>query len=71
MTVADVEIVEAGAILRQDGKTLKLENLSHPDIQLSRISLEPPFLQLDRKIENQRRLEPRIPTYLFDDKETS
>ncbi len=30
ITVAEVQIVKGGAILRQGGKQLKLENLSHP-----------------------------------------
>lgn len=71
MTVADVEIVKGGAILRQNGKTLKLENLSHPDISVSVISLDPPPLQLDRRIENLKRVELRIPAYLLDDKKTN
>ena len=66
MTVADVEVVKGGAILRQDGKTLKLENLSHPKISVSVISLDPAPLALDRQIENLKRLELRIPAYLFD-----
>lgn len=70
MTVADVEIVKGGAILRQDGKTLKLENLSHPDISVSVISLDPPPLELDRQIENLKKLELRIPAYVFDNKKT-
>lgn len=65
MTTADVEIVKGGAILKQDGKQLKLENLSHPGLTVSVISLDPPPLELDRKIENLKRLEIRIPAYVF------
>ncbi len=71
MTVADVEVTKGGAILRQDGKMLKLENLSHPDISVSVISLDPPPLELDRRIENLKKLELRIPAYLFDNKKTT
>lgn len=71
ITVADVEVVKGGAILRQDGKALKLENLSHPAISVSVISLDPPPLQLDRRIENLKRVELRIPAYLLDDKKTN
>ncbi len=66
MTTADVEIVKGGAILKQDGKQLKLENLSHPDLTVSIISLDPPPLLLDRHIDNLKRLEIRMPAYLFD-----
>jgi hypothetical protein len=71
MTVADVEIIKGGAILQQDGKTLKLENLSHPNISISIISLDPPPLALDRHIENLKKLELRIPAYLFNNQGTT
>lgn len=67
MTTADVEITKGGAILKQDGKRLKLENLSHPELSVSVISLSPPPLKLDRDIENLKRIEIRMPAYLFDD----
>lgn len=71
MTTADVEIVKGGAILRQDGKQLKLENLSHPDLTVSVVSLDPPPLALDRQIENLKRIEIRIPAYvLSEEKDT-
>lgn len=63
MTTADVEIVEGGAILKQDGKELKLENLSHPDLELSIVSLYPAPMELDRQIENLKRIEIRIPAW--------
>ncbi|MFP4342353.1 MAG: heparinase II/III family protein [Cyclobacteriaceae bacterium] len=69
MTTAEVEMVKGGAILRQDGKTLKLENLSHPELDVSVIALDPPPLALDRQIEGLKRIEFRIPAYLFPDKE--
>ena len=65
ITAADVELTQGGAILRQDGKQLSLENLSHPDVMVSVISLDPPPLELDRTIEGLKRLEIRIPAYLF------
>ncbi len=65
MTTADVDIVEGGATLKQDGKELKLENLSHPDLMVSMISLDPPPLELDRQIDGLKRLEIRIPAYLM------
>ncbi|WP_277485842.1 heparinase II/III domain-containing protein [Catalinimonas alkaloidigena] len=69
MTTANVEIVDGGAILHQDGKQLKLENISHPELGLSIISLDPPPLELDRNIENLKRLEIRMPAYLFPENE--
>lgn len=63
ITQAEVEIVESGAILKQDGKQLKLDNLSHPEIAVSIISLNPPPLSLDIKKDNLKRLEIRIPAW--------
>lgn len=65
MTTADVELTKGGALLNQDGKKLKLENLSHPEISVSVISLYPAPLELDRQIPGLKRLELRIPAYLF------
>ena len=67
LTAADVEIVKGGAILKQDGKQLKLENLSHPELAVSIISLDPPPLKLDRTIKNLKRVEIRMPAYIFAD----
>jgi hypothetical protein len=66
MTTADVRITKLGATLTQDGKELKLQNISHPNISVSIISLDPPPFELDRKIKNLKRIEIRIPAYLFD-----
>ncbi|MDR1583598.1 MAG: heparinase II/III-family protein [Prevotellaceae bacterium] len=67
MTVADVELTKDGAILRQDGKTLHLKNLSHPNYSLSIISLDPAPLALDRQIKGLKRIELRIPAWTFKD----
>jgi hypothetical protein len=69
ITAADVQLVKGGAILKQEGKQLILKNLSHPDLALSVISLDPPPLELDRKIEGLKRIEIRIPAYLFPEKD--
>lgn len=69
ITAADVEITNDGATLKQDGKQLFLQNLSHPEVMLSVISLDPPPMKLDRKIENLKRLELRLPAYLFEEGE--
>jgi hypothetical protein len=69
MTQADVEIVPGGAVLSQDGQVLKLENLSHPEISVSVISLDPPPLALDRRINGLKRIELRFPAWIFEKKE--
>ncbi len=70
MTVSDVEIVMGGAILTQDGKTLKLENMSHPELMLSVVSLYPAPLKLDKQIEGLKRLEIRIPAWTIEGDKT-
>jgi hypothetical protein len=61
MTTAEVEVINGGAVLRQDGKSLQLENLSHPELEVAVVTLDPPPLELDRKINGLKRLEIRIP----------
>lgn len=70
MTQAAVEIVKGGAILRQDGKSLKVENLSHPEFTISVISLDPPPLELDCKKEGLKRMEIRIPAWTIQNGKT-
>lgn len=65
ITAADVEITKGGAVLHQDGKQMKFENLSHPELMLSVIALDPPPMELDRKIENLKRIEIRLPAYIL------
>jgi len=71
MTQAEVEIVPGGAVLHQDGKELKVNNMSHPEYRISVVSLDPPPLELDRQIENLKRLEIRIPAWTVEDGETT
>jgi hypothetical protein len=66
LTTAEVELVKGGAILKQAGKKLKINNLSHPNVSFSVVSLYPAPLQLDRQMEGLKRLEIRIPAYLFE-----
>lgn len=66
LTTADVEFVPGGAILRQDGKSLKLENMTHPGLQLSLVSLYPAPLELDRQMEGLKRIEIRIPAWTLE-----
>jgi len=63
MTTADVEVVKGGAILRQNGQELKLDNLAHPELVVSVISLDPPPFYLDRKIDGLKRIEIRLPAW--------
>ena len=70
MTTAEVEVTDGGALLKQDGKQLKLENLSHPELSVSVISLDPPPLKLDRQIDNLKRIEIRVPAYVLPEGDT-
>jgi len=63
MTVAEVEMTEKGAILKQDGKRLDLEILSPENLQISLISLDPPPLEIDKTIKGLKRIEIRIPAW--------
>lgn len=68
MTTADVIPTADGAILKQEGKQLTLKILSPANVRVSTIMMDPPPLKLDKKIENFKRVEIRIPTYIFPDK---
>jgi hypothetical protein len=65
MTTAEVIQAADGAILRQDGKQLNLKILSLGNVKVSIIMMDPPPMKLDKKIENLKRVEIRIPAYLF------
>lgn len=69
MTTANVEIVDDGAVLRQNDQEMKLTNLSHPELRVTVVQLDPPPLRLDRKIDGLKRLEIRIPAYVLSDDE--
>lgn len=71
MTTADVEFTDHGVVLSQDGQTLQVLNLSHPDLQFSVISLMPPPLELDRRFDNLKRLELRVPAWTLENAETT
>jgi hypothetical protein len=68
MTTADVIPVKNGALLKQDGKELKLEILSPANVEVSIIMMDPPPLELDKKIPHLKRVEVRVPAYLFPEK---
>lgn len=68
MTQADVEYTDYGLNLLQDGKKLKVENLSHPGLRFSIVSLDPAPLKLDRQIRGLKRVELRIPAWMIQDR---
>ena len=70
MTTAETQIVDGGAILMQEGKTLRLENLSHPELTVSVVSLDPPPLKLDKQIVGLKRLEIRVPAWIIKEGKT-
>jgi hypothetical protein len=68
MTQAEVQPTKTGALLKQDGKNLRLEIISSPGLSVSVISLDPPPLKIDKTIENLKRIEIRIPAWTFENR---
>ncbi len=68
MTTAEVIPVKNGAILKQDGKELRLSILSPGELNVSVISLDPPPLEIDKTIDNLKRIEIRIPAYILQER---
>tara|TARA_B100001029_G_C15062087_1_gene459410 strand:- start:2572 stop:4524 length:1953 start_codon:yes stop_codon:yes gene_type:complete len=73
ITTFDIEVTGEGATISKPDfssttpqKKLFVENLSHPNISMKVISLDPPPLELDRRIEGLKRLELNIPTAQID-----
>lgn len=69
MTTADVTPVENGAILRKDGKELNLLILENENLNISVISLDPPPMEIDKTIENLKRIEISIPAWTVKNRE--
>ena len=67
MTTAEVLPTADGAVLKQNGKELKLRILSPVNVRISTLMMDPPPMKLDVKIPNLKRIEIRIPAYLFAD----
>lgn len=65
LTTSDVELSKDGAILSNGDKKLKVENLSHPALSMSVVSLYPAPLELDRQMEGLKRVELRIPAWMI------
>ncbi|MGJ8654666.1 MAG: heparinase II/III domain-containing protein [Opitutaceae bacterium] len=61
MTTASVETFTGGARLQQDGQSLELQILSHPELTVTVMPLDPPPLELDRQIKGLKRLEISLP----------
>ena len=69
ITTFDIDITREGATISKPEyssvtpvKKLFVENLSHPEIEMKIISLDPPPLELDRRIKGLKRLELNIPS---------
>ena len=69
MTVADVVPTKNGAVLKQDGKEISIEILEPAKVGFSVISLDPPPLEIDKNIENLKRIDLRIPAWLAENDE--
>ncbi|MGE5419473.1 MAG: heparinase II/III family protein [Chloroflexota bacterium] len=67
MTTADVIKTDDGAILRQSGKELLLKIAAPADVSISTIMMDPPPYRLDRRIRGLKRIEIRMPAYIFTD----
>ncbi len=65
MTVAEVQPTKNGAVLKQNGKELYLEILSPSNLNVTIVSLDPPPLEIDKKIENLKRVEIKVPSYVL------
>jgi hypothetical protein len=65
MTTAEVIPTDDGAILKQDDKELYLKLSSPNEIRISTIMMDPAPLKLDKQIANLKRIEIRIPAYIF------
>ena len=68
MTTAEVLPTDYGALLRKDGQQLRLEAHTPGDVKISVISLDPPSMALDRHVSDLKRIELRIPAYVFENK---
>ena len=66
LTTADIDVTEDATFLSNQSRRLKLNNLSHPQIRPVIVSLDPPPLELDRKIDGLKRIEFRFPAEEFE-----
>tara|TARA_R110002033_G_C3897451_1_gene240033 strand:- start:15081 stop:16910 length:1830 start_codon:yes stop_codon:yes gene_type:complete len=66
MTVAEVYPTNGGAILKENGKELKLTILEPKGLQVSVVNLDPPPMEVDKSIKNLKRIEIVVPAYIFE-----
>lgn len=78
ITTLDVEVTSEGATIFKPEyssvtpvKKLYVENLSHPEIKMNVVSLDPPPLALDRRVEGLKRIELKIPSSNIESKKLS
>jgi hypothetical protein len=67
MTTAEVVPSENGAVLRQDGKEIKLSILEPAGLSVSVLPLDPPPMAIDKTIKNLKRIEIRLAAHLVKD----
>lgn len=67
MTKAEVKTTENGAILTQDNKELKVKINEPSDMEISVVSMDPPPLPYDKKIDGLKRVELQIPAYKLEE----
>lgn len=60
---ADVKLTNTGAVLQQDGNKLDVIIVNPYEFEFTVISLDPPPLEIDKTIENLKRLEIRVPAW--------
>ncbi len=65
ITVAAVAPEKNGALLRQEGRELRLAVLTPPGLPVTVVSLDPPPSKLDKTIKNLKRVEIRVPASVF------
>ncbi len=65
MTTAEVKTTSGGAVLIQDGKKRNLTILSPGNAVVTVVSLDPPPMELDKKIEGLKRIEINCPASMF------
>lgn len=68
MTTADVIATADGAVLKQNGKELNLKVATPANIGVSIIRMDNPDYKLDKRIPGLKKVELRIPAYVFADK---
>lgn len=71
ITTADVTPTKDGAVLKKDGKQLVLKILSPQNAKVTMVSLDPPPLKIDKKINGLKRIEIRMPANVFPDKKAT